>query len=73
MYQTIPTINHFTAALKSYIDQNGVDCGMGYLFSTLKSLQLQSYELEKLQRDADHLQSTVQSFQEVKESLARTV
>jgi hypothetical protein len=56
MIQTIPTINDFTQALKTYIDKNGVDCGMGYLFSTLKSLQLQSYELEKIQRDTKHLQ-----------------
>jgi len=70
MIQTIPTINDFTNALKGYIDQNGVDCGMGYLFATLKSLQLQSYELEKLRRDTEHLQSIVQSLQEVKESLA---
>ena len=59
MIQTIPTINNFTDALKDYIDANGVDCGMGYLFSTLKSLRLQSYELEKLQRDANHLNKIV--------------
>ena len=70
MIQTLPTINDFTEALKEYIDQNGVDCGMGYLFGALKSLHLQSYELEILQRSTEHLQSIVQSLQEVKESLA---
>lgn len=51
-------INQFVEALTARAEMSGdgrLEYAMGYLYSTLQSLKLQSYELELLQRDTEHL------------------
>ena len=51
-------INDYIEALQERAEQSGdgrLDYAMGFLYSTLKNLKLQSYELEQLQLDIKNL------------------
>jgi len=51
-------INDYIEALSERAEQSGdgrLDYAMGFLYSTLKNLKLQSYELEQLQLDIKNL------------------
>ena len=49
-------INDYIEALQERAEQSGgLDYAMGFLYSTLKNLKLQSYELEQLQLDTKNL------------------
>lgn len=49
-------INNYLKALQERAEQaGGLDYAMGFLYSTLKNLKLQSYELEQLQLDTKNL------------------
>lgn len=51
-------INNFVEALTDRAEMSGdgrLEYAMGYLYSTLQALKLQSYELEIIQRDTEHL------------------
>jgi hypothetical protein len=55
---TNTTINNYLEALTARAEESGdgrLEYAMGYLYTTLKALKLDSYELETLQRDADNL------------------
>lgn len=55
---TKTTINNYLEALTARAEESGdgrLEYAMGYLYTTLKALKLDSYELETLQRDADNL------------------
>ena len=56
---TETTIMNYTEALKDRAEQMGLDYMRGFLFSTLKSLKLQSYELEQLILDTKTLSNLV--------------
>ena len=52
------TISDYIEALSERAEQSGdgrLDYAMGFLYSTLKNLKLQSYELEQLQLDIKNL------------------
>ena len=50
------TINNYIIALRERANQvGGLDYAMGFLYSTLKDLKLQSYELDRLQADTETL------------------
>ena len=52
-------INNYIEALTARAEQSGdgrLEYAMGFLYSTLQSLKLGTYELETLGRDAKHLQ-----------------
>jgi len=58
MNTTNNTINDYIEALSKRAEQSGdgrLDYAMGFLYSTLKNLKLQSYELEQLQLDIKNL------------------
>lgn len=55
---TNTTINNYLEALAQRAEMSGdgrLEFAMGYLYSTLQALKLQSYELDVLQRDTQHL------------------
>ena len=55
---TTTTINNYLEALTTRAEESGDGCleyAMGYLYSTLVALKLDSYELETLQRDTNNL------------------
>jgi hypothetical protein len=55
---TSTTINNYLEALTARAEESGdgrLEYAMGFLYSTLVALKLDSYELETLQRDADSL------------------
>jgi len=56
--QTNTIINDYVEALSERAEMSGdgrLDYAMGFLYSTLTSLKLQSYELEVLQQDIQNL------------------
>jgi len=58
MIETNKIINDFVEALTERAEMSGdgrLEYAMGYLYSTLKALKLQSYELEVLQSDIKYL------------------
>ena len=56
MNNTTTIINDYIEALQKRAEQaGGLDYAMGFLYSTLKNLKLQSYELEQLQLDIKNL------------------
>jgi len=58
MNTTHNTINNYIEALQERANQvGGLDYAMGFLYSTLKNLKLQSYELEQLQLDTETLKA----------------
>lgn len=62
-------INNFLEALTKRAELAGdgkLEYAMGYLYSTLQALKLQSYELEVLQRDTKNLEKTVAEIVEEK-------
>ena len=55
-------INDYLEALAERAEMAGdgrLDYVMGFLYGTLKTLKLQSYELESLQRDTDNLRNLI--------------
>ena len=55
---TNTTINNYIEALTTRAEESGdgrLEYAMGYLYSTLVALKLDSYELETLQRDTNNL------------------
>jgi len=57
---TTAIINDYIEALANRAEQSGdgkLDYAMGFLYSTLKTLKLDSYELEQLQRDTKNLRT----------------
>lgn len=57
-------INNYIEALTARAEQSGdgrLEYAMGFLQSTLNSLNLGTYELETLQRDAKNLQDLISS------------
>ena len=55
---TSTTINNYLEALTARAEESGdgrLEYAMGYLYSTLVALKLDSYELETLQRDTNNL------------------
>ena len=57
---TTTTINNYVEALTTRAEQmGGLSYAMGYLYSTLKALKLQSYELEILAKDAAALNTLI--------------
>ena len=55
-------INDYLEALTERAEMAGDDrlaYVMGFLYGTLKTLKLQSYELESLQRDTDNLRNLI--------------
>jgi hypothetical protein len=60
MITTHNTINDYIQALLERANQvGGLDYAMGFLYSTLKDLKLQSYELEQLQKDTENLRDLI--------------
>lgn len=60
MDTTHTTINNYIEALSKRANQvGGLDYAMGFLYSTLKDLKLQSYELCRLQADTETLKELV--------------
>lgn len=62
MNNTESTIHNFVEALTQRAEMSGdgrLEYAMGYLYSTLKSLKLDSYELELLQRDTQNLKNLI--------------
>jgi hypothetical protein len=60
MNNTTTIINDYIEALQNRAEQSGdgrLDYAMGFLYSTLKTLKLDSYELEQLQRDTKNLRT----------------
>jgi hypothetical protein len=56
MITTHNTINNYIEALRERANQvGGLDYAMGFLYSTLKDLKLQSYELDRLQAGTETL------------------
>ena len=59
-------INEYIEALSQRSEQSGdsrLDYAMGYLQGTLKSLNLQNYEIEKLRLDTKNLQEIINQNQ----------
>ena len=57
-------INNYIEALTARAEMSGdgrLEYAMGFLYSTLKTLKLDSYELESLQRDVQHLNNLIQN------------
>ena len=53
---TNATINDYIEALTERANQaGGLDYAMGFLYSTLQSLKLQSYELDVIKQDIKNL------------------
>lgn len=60
MTTTNNTINDYIQALRDRANQvGGLDYAMGFLYSTLKELNPQSYELERLQKDTENLRNLI--------------
>ena len=62
MNNTTTIINDYLEALTERAEMAGDDrlaYVMGFLYGTLKTLKLQSYELESLQRDTDNLRNLI--------------
>jgi len=60
MTTTHNTINDYIKALRERANQvGGLDYAMGFLYSTLKNLKPQSYELELLQKDTENLRNLI--------------
>ena len=60
MNTTHDTINDYIQALRNRANQvGGLDYAMGFLYSTLKDLKLQGYELERLQKDTENLSNLI--------------
>ena len=60
MNSTHNTITNYIEALRERANQvGGLDYAMGFLYSTLKDLKLQSYELDRLQADTETLKELV--------------
>ena len=60
MITTHNAINNYIEALRERANQvGGLDYAMGFLYSTLKDLKLQSYELDRLQADTETLKELV--------------
>jgi len=58
-------INDYIEALQDRAEQAGdgkLDYAMGFLYSTLKSLQFSGYELEQLQRDTQNLRTLTKNI-----------
>ena len=55
-------LNNYIEALQTRYEMSGdgrLEYAMGFLYSTLKSLKLDSYDLESLQRDTQNLQRLI--------------
>jgi len=55
-------INNYIEALQARSEMSGdgrLEYAMGFLYSTLKSLKLDSYDLESLQRETQNLQRLI--------------
>ena len=60
MTTTIDTITDYIQALRERSNQvGGLDYAMGFLYSTLKELKPQSYELEQLKKDTENLRNLI--------------
>ena len=60
MNTTHDTITDYIQALRNRANQaGGLDYAMGFLYSTLKDLKLQGYELERLQKDTENLSNLI--------------
>ena len=60
MNTTHDTITDYIQALRDRANQaGGLDYAMGFLYSTLKDLKPQSYELERLQKDTENLRNLI--------------
>jgi hypothetical protein len=60
MNTTIDTITDYIQALRERANQvGGLDYAMGFLYSTLKELKPQSYELEQLKKDTENLRNLI--------------
>ncbi len=60
MNSTHNTITNYIEALRERANQvGGLDYAMGFLYSTLKDLKLQSYEIDRLQADTETLKELV--------------
>ncbi len=60
MDTTHNTINNYIEALQERANQvGGLDYAMGFLYSTLKDLKLQSYELDRLMADTETFKELV--------------
>ena len=60
MNNTIDTISNYIQALRDRANQvGGLDYAMGFLYSTLKELKPQGYELEQLQKDTENLRNLI--------------
>ena len=60
MITTHHTINNYIEALQERANQvGGIDYAMGFLYSTLKDLKLQSYELDRLMADTETLKDLI--------------
>ena len=60
MTTTIDTITEYIQALRERANQvGGLDYAMGFLYSTLKELKPQSYELEQLKKDTENLRNLI--------------
>jgi hypothetical protein len=58
-------INDYIEALANRAEQSGdgkLDYAMGFLYSTLKSLQFSGYDLEQLQRDTQNLRTLTKNI-----------
>lgn len=56
------TINDYVEALKERANQSGgLDYAIGFLYATLVNLNLQSYELESLQKDTNTLRELIKN------------
>ena len=58
LIDTNTTINNYIEALSQRAEMSGdgrLDYAMGYLYTTLKALKLQSYELDILEQDIKNL------------------
>lgn len=55
-------LNNYIEALTTRAEMSGdgrLEYAMGFLYSTLKTLKLDSYELESLQKDTQNLQRLI--------------
>lgn len=62
MIETNKIINDFVEALAQRAEMSGdgkLEYAMGYLYSTLKALKLDSYELRTLQQDTQNLKNLI--------------
>ena len=58
-------INDYIEALQDRAEQAGdgkLDYAMGFLYSTLKSLQFSGYDLEQLQKDTQNLRTLTKNI-----------